>query len=221
MKSKLAEVVGKLLLGGLMLLFLCLAETAGVADEVTFTFVNLSNATFSASAQGLEFGQAVNVLVTDNNTGKSVMLTALDSGSTGPAHAFLPGPPLIADYSGAGPDSILAAASGHVFLSGSMADSGRLEADYPNKAGAFLSRFHVDFVDPAVLTELGTVPHWAPEGSVSLTLAQTSFDGTTLNGTLGGGDFTITTVPEPATFMLFGTGILLSGLIARRLKTNL
>lgn len=200
-----------------------LAAMVARADEVTFTFVNLSNATFSATASGLQFANAVNVLVTDNTTGKNVMLTALDSGNTGAAHDFMPGPPLVADYSGSGANSVLVATGSNTFLSGEMADSGRLEADYPDKAGAFLSRFHVAFVDPGILGELGTGPHWAPDGSVSLTLAQTSFDGTTLHATLGGGEFTITTVPATVvpegptgTMMLFGIGLSGVALAGRR-----
>lgn len=196
----------------LLLLILLGLATASVADEITFTFVNLSNATFSASAAGLEFGQGVNVLVTDNNNGKSVMLTALDSGNTGASTHFDVGPPLVVDYSGSGPDSALVAASGHTFLSGAMADSGRLEANYPDAAGAFLSRFHVSFVDPAILTSLGTSTRWAPDGSVSLTLAQTDFDDGVLHARLGGGEFTITTeapVPEVTTWLLWlGGGLI-------------
>lgn len=186
------------------------------ADEVTFTFVNLSNATFEADKGQLVFGNAVNVLVTDNTNGKSMTLTALDSGNTGAATHFAPGPPLQADYSGSGPASALVAASGHVFLSGTVLDGGRLEADYPDKAGAFLSRFHVDIVDPAVLTSLGTSTHFSPDGSVSLTLAETSFDGTTLHAVLGGGEFTITTeapVPEsPSAILLMIGGTVIAGL---------
>lgn len=188
-------------------------------DEITFSFVNLSNATFSASASELQFANAVNVLVTDNSNGKSMTLTALDSGNTGTSTRFAAGPPLEADYLGSGANSALVAASGHVFLSGTMEDSGRLEAAYPDKPGAFLSRFLVTTVDPAILAELGTGPRWAPEGSVSLTLAETSFDGTTLTATLGGGEFTITTeaaVPETATLLLFGTGLLMTMAGAKR-----
>lgn len=191
------------------LLLLMLLPVALAADEITFTFVNLSNATFSASASGLAFSQAVNVLVSDNNTGKSVMLTALDSGNTGASTDFTVGPPLVVDYLGSGTNSALVATGTRTFLAGEMADSGRLEANYPDGAGAFLSRFHVSFVDPTILTELGTSTHWEPDGSVSLTLAETHFADGVLTATLGGGEFTITTtapVSEPLTMLLMGSG---------------
>lgn len=199
-----------------------LAAMAAQADQVTFTCVNFSHSTFSATAAELQFANCVNVLVTDNSTGKSEMLLAVDSGNTGAATDFKPGPPLEADYLGSGAGSALIAASGHTYLTGTMADGGRLEANYPNAAGAFLSRFHVDFVDPAVLTALGSPTHWAPDGSVSLTLAETSFDGTTLHATLGGGEYTITTlaaaVPEvpTGTMLLFGIGLSSVALAGRR-----
>lgn len=200
-------------------LALLLYSLPALCDEVTWTCVNFSQTTVSASAAGLQFANCVNVLVTDNNNGHSIMLFALGSGSTGAATSFTPGPPLIADYNGAGADSVLVATGGHTFLSGTMEDSGRLEAEWPDRAGAFLSRFNVTFVDSTVLTELGTSAHWEPEGSVSLTLAETTFDGTTLGGTLGGGQFTITTtgvVPENASLFLFGTGMAVATVGVRR-----
>lgn len=192
-----------------------LSALPALADEVTFTAVNFANSTFSASSSSLMFGNAVNVLVTDNTTGKSVMLLSIQSGNTGASTDFTAGPPLIADYMGSGAQSVLIASSGHTYLTGDMADSGRLEAEWPDRAGAFLSRFHVDFVDPAVLKELGTGPRWAPEGSVSLTFAQTAFDGTTLDATLGGSQITIETegiIPEPGCLWLMATGMFLTSL---------
>lgn len=194
---------------------------SGWADEITFTGVNFAGSTFQASAAGLSFQNVVNVLVTDNTTGKSVMLLSVQSGNTGASTDFVPGPPLEADYLAGGAGSVLIASGGHTYLSGSMEDSGRLEAEYPNRAGAFLSRFNVSFVDPAVLAELGTSTHFAPEGSVSLTIGETSFDGTTLHATLGGSQVTIetepvTVVPEAATLLLFGMGMTCTALIGRR-----
>lgn len=205
-------------------LFLALLASTSLlyADEITFTGVNFAGSTFSASAAGLSFGNVVNVLVTDNTTGKSIMLLSVQSGSTGTATDFVPGPPLIADYNGAGANSVLVMTGGHTYLSGAMEDSGRLEAEWPNRAGAFLSRFNVSFVDPAVLTELGTSTRFAPEGSVSLTLGETAFDGTTLHATLGGSQITIetqavTVVPEVRSLFLYGTGILVCLLPLRRI----
>lgn len=203
----------------LLLFLLLVAPMAMFGDEVTFTFVNLSSATFSASAAGLAFDHAINVLVTDNTTGKNIMLLATDSGFTGSATHFDPGPPLVADYLGSGSGSVLIMTGSTTYLTGRMEDSGRLEAEYPSRAGAFLSRFLVDAVDPAILTALGTSTHFAPEGSVSLTIAETSFDGTTLHGTLGGGQVTIETVsvvPEPAGLALAGVGLLGTLAVMRR-----
>lgn len=189
------------------------------ADEVTWTCVNFAQSSVSGSATEFQFANCINVLVTNNTNGKSVMLTAVDSGNTGTSTDFTAGPPLVADYNGSGPRSILVTSNGHDFLTGEMADSGRLEAQWPDRAGAFLSRFHVTFVDSAVLAELGTGPRWEPEGSVSLTLAETAFNGTTLTGTLGGGEYTITTTgitPEVATLFLYGTGLTAIMLAGRR-----
>lgn len=196
-----------------LLLCLTLAVSAW-ADEITFTAINFSHSTFSATAGELQFGNAINIAVTDNSTGKSIMLLGpVQSGSTGAATDFVPGPPLVADYSAGGADSVLVESPGHTFLSGVMNDSGRLEADYPDKAGAFLSRFRVTSLDPAILADLGVKGTVRPEGSVSLTLGQTSFDGTTLDATLGGSQITIETqapVAEVSTMFLFATGVLLT-----------
>lgn len=200
----------------LFVLALLLYSLPVLCDEITWTCVNFSHSTVSGSAAGFQFANCVNIQVTDNTTGKSVTLLASDSAHTGAATNFVPGPPLVADYAGGGVNSALVANSGHTFLSGAIEDSGRLEAEWPDRAGAFLSRFAVSFVDPAVLTELGSPTHWEPEGSVSATLAETTFDGTTLGGTLGGGEFTITTtsvVPETTTLLLFGTGMMLCSLL--------
>lgn len=198
------------------LVLLAASSLAAFGDEITFTAVNLSHATFTGSDVALMFGNAINVLVTDNTTGKSEMLLGVQSGNTGSATHFDPGPPLIADYLGSGAASVLIASTGHIFLSGEMADSGRLEADYPDKAGAFLSRFHVTSVDPAILVSLGTSTNFAPEGSVSLTVAQTSFNNGTLSATLGGSQITIETqpavVPETSGILLWAGGTLIAGL---------
>lgn len=207
----------------MMVIGLLICGIGAWGDEVTWTCVNFSHSTVSGSAAEFQFTNCVNVLVTDNSTGKSAMLAAFDSASTGAAHDFVAGPPLVADYGPGGANSVLIATGGTTFLSGAMEDSGRLEAGWPDRAGAFLSRFAVGFVDPAVLESVGSPTDWAPEGSVSATLAETTFDGTTLGGVLGGAEFTITTeavsvIPEPATLFLlvFGMGALLAARQARR-----
>ena len=198
-----------------LLLILLGLSIAAYGDEITCTGINFAHSSFSASAAGLALGNAVNVLCTDNTTGKDAMLISIQSGSTGASTDFVPGPPLTADYSHGGTNSVLIASGGTTFLSGIMEDSGRLEAEWPNRAGAFLSRFHVTSVDPTILTDLGlpSTTHIAPEGSVSLTIGETSFNGTTLDATLGGSQITIETqsaVAEPLTMVLFGTGTLLA-----------
>ena len=196
-----------------LLLIMLGLSVAAYGDEITCTGINFAHSSFSASDTGLTFGNPVNVLCTNNTTGKDTMLISIQSGSTGAATAFAPGPPLVADYSHGGADSVLIASGGTTFLSGIMEDSGRLEAEYPDRAGAFLSRFTVTFVNPIILTDLGlpSTTRIAPEGSVSLTVGETSFTDGILSATLGGSQITIETepaVPETATLILFGTGIL-------------
>lgn len=189
------------------------------ADEVTFTFLNFGASSFAASSTGLTFGNAINVLVTDNNNGHSMTLAAVDSGFTGSASTFTAGPPLVAIFGAAGANSVLIESGSHVFLSGAMDPENELEAEYPDRAGAFLSRFSVSFVDPAVLSGLGTSTKFAPDGSVSLTLGETSFGDGKLDATLGGGAVTIetTTVPEPSALILLILGSIMSGTyIAKR-----
>lgn len=207
----------------LALLAVLFAAFVARADEITFTFVNLALASFSASAAELQFAGGSNVIVTDNSTGKSVILLSTASGHTGTATDFVAGPPLIGDYNGAGAGSVLVATGSTAFLSGSMEDSGRLEAEWPNRAGAFLSRFLVNSVASSVLVSLGLPADTviAPEGSVALTIAQTRFDGTTLTGTLGGGQITIETVPavpEPAGIGFAGLGMVVIAILVRRCR---
>lgn len=205
----------------ILVVALLMLATAAWGDEITFTFVNLDKSIFAANATELSFGDAENVLITNNTNGKSLALASTDTGHTGSATSFVVGPPLEADYSAGGAASVSVETGGHVFLSGAMDNLGRLEANYPNAAGAFLSRFAVESVDPAILAELGASGTVAPEGSVSLTLAETHLIGSTLHATLGGGEFTIetlpvTTVPEPATLLMFGLGIAGTALLGRR-----
>lgn len=189
------------------------------ADVVTFTFLNFNAASFAGSPADMAFGNAVNVLVTDNTNGHNMFLTSFDSGFTGAALLFSPGPPLVADYGAAGAGSVLVRNGGTTFLSGEMSRGGHLEADYPNEAGGFASRFLVTFVDPAILTALGTTTKVDPDGSVVLTFDQTAFNGTTLTGVLGGGSITIETaapVPETSSLFLALAGLLVCGLYIRR-----
>lgn len=194
-----------------LVLLVCLALLASLPlaanDIVTFSFVNTDSSFFSATASVLTFGNAQNVLVTDNTTGKEIVLNSIDSGNTGSATHVDVGPPLVIDYNGSGPGSVLIASGGHTYLSGMMDNEGRLEAEYPGGAGAFLSRFTPTFVDPAILTALGAPTTFSKDASVSLTLEQSEFDGTRLSSILGGGSITIETTPEPDTLALMGTGL--------------
>lgn len=189
------------------------------ADELTFNFVNLSNATFIASSSGLSFGNATNIQVTDNSTGSSFTFVSLDSGFTGAATFLSVSPLYEAEYGPGGSGSVMIATGGTTFLSGTMDDKSRFGADYPNGSGAFLGEFHVTFLNPVILSDLGlSGDKIDPIGSVSLTVGETSLSGTTLNGVLGGGAVTIevTPIPETSSILLLPTGLLVCGLYIRK-----
>jgi PEP-CTERM motif-containing protein len=186
------------------------------ADEITFSFIAASNSvTVKAASSGLTLGPALNVLVSDATTGASFPLAGVFNSETGTASSFTVTPTLlVAVYNGSGPDSVLIKDSmGNVLVSGETDDHATFISGLSNGAGAFLAKFSVDSVSPAVLALFGLGPAFEPEGSVSVTSAHGNLVGGTLESVIGGGTVTVTTpavsvVPEPASLGLIGLGLM-------------
>lgn len=190
---------------------------AAMGDEITFSVVGLSNvADIFSSPSGMTAGPASVVLVTDVTQGKSFSLSETFNASAGAAHSITVGSTVYTAFYGPG-------AVGSVDITnavaGNMLDNSELTAVFPQGTGSFSGEFLVTSVNPAVLALFGLGPKFNPSGSVAITFGQDQVNGQDLSGVIGGGATTILTVnttPELMTILLFGTGIVMAGAMARR-----
>jgi hypothetical protein len=206
---------------------LLLAATA-VADQINFNFtVGGPGSVKATMAGGLTSGPSGLTSISDTTTGVIHPSGGeYVNGNTGPAISLMQfGNQVIATFSAGGANSVLVEDASHtVLVRGNMENDASLLSTVPVGTGSFLGVFHVTFVNPAVLAAFGVGPSFSPDGSVSFTLGNASFDGTTFTAAIGGGAVTIesakTMVPEPAGLGLLGMGLLTVAGGLRRWRTT-
>jgi hypothetical protein len=166
----------------------------------------------------------MNILVTDTLHHEQFPLDGVFHGSTGAgAITSTPGS-YSATFAQGGSVSIVD--NGTTLVSGMPVLHGStLLATTSDNTGSFSGEFLVTAVDSAVLHMFGLGPAWSPDGSISITFGQDDIDGNVLEGIIGGGTVTIetpvaTVVPDPATLMLFASGMMICGIYgaARRIS---
>jgi hypothetical protein len=201
----------------IFVLFFC---SALFADQITFSFVSPAGNKTDVMASPSGFAaSAVNILVTDASSGVSTPLLGLVEISAGPASSFtvLSSSVLAMFNMGGTPSvSIVDPITMAPILTGITNNNSVMLATYPGGTGAFLAGFQVTFVDLALL-HLASVD---PRGSLGVTFGQNVVTGNTLTGVVGGGTITIigTPVPEPATLILFGLGVIICSACFRRVS---
>jgi hypothetical protein len=197
----------------LFVLSLLLALTTfAFSDIITFTVVGTGSVDFTAGLAGMMAGPADVTLVTDVSTGKSFPLSDTFHASAGAAHSITIGATsYTAFFSPGATDSVDIPG----VVTGNMLDESEATA-VTGGAGSFSGEFEVTFVSPAILAELGVGPKWNPTGSVGVTFHESTVNGHTLTGEIGGGSTTVLTVatpiPEPMPLVLLSAGVLILSL---------
>lgn len=205
----------------LAVVLLC-ASTFAFGDQITFSAILGSSHSVDISLGGALLGPAMNINVSDQQTGQVFPLDGVFTASTGKSTNFsvLTTPPIVlANYNFGSPNSVLITDTmGNVLVAGTMEDRSSVAATYMGGTGAFLGEFSVKFVSPAVLKLFGFGPTFQDSGSVSATFGQTEMNGPdNFVAELGGANVTIqtpvqTSTPEVATVLLMVTGIVLLGM---------
>lgn len=205
-------------------MLLCVS-TFALGDQITFSAILGSSHSVDISLNGVLLGPAMNINVSDQQTGQVFPLDGTYTSSTGVSTSFsvLNVPPVVlANYNFGSPNSVLITDTmGNVLVAGMMEDRSSVAATYTGGTGAFLGEFQVKFVSPAVLALFGKNLTFQPSGSVSATFGQTERTGAdSFVAELGGADVTVQTestapTPEIATVLLMVTGVVMLGLYSK------
>lgn len=206
----------------LLLLLVCAVARA---DDITFNFGNGGNVfNLTSAAPGMRAGPAGLLSVSDTVKGLEFPLAGEVNAKTGPASLISVTPTLyIASYGAGGEVTIFQ--GGTPLLTGSpMFDRSNLTSNLAEDTGSFQGEFAVTSVNPTILAKFGLGPAFKPDGSFSLTFAESAVSGTDLKAIIGGGSITIetpTVIPEPstATLLYFGVPVLLVAWYRKRRST--
>lgn len=195
-----------------VLALLVLAATATFADDITFNFgSNGTSVNLTSFVTGMT-ASTLNVSVSDTH-GLMFPLPGVVDASTGDATSVtITAGSYIATYGEGG--SVTITEGGVTLLSGSpMFARSNLSSNLSENTGSFQGEFNVTSVNPSVLSKFGLGPGFKPDGSFSLTFAESDVIGTELTAVIGGGSVTIETpaapTPEAATLLYFGSAALL------------
>jgi len=196
-------------------------SSAAMADLITFNFLFSSTKTPVAVNQtGLSVVNGATISVSDATTQQAFLLVpGTASLSTGAATSYSNGGGMIdAVYGPGGAVSVVSGLCGGTCLSGNMNGTGTY-ATTTGKNASFQGLFTVTYVSPYITSLFGLPNTWdANSGADSITTGRnTVLTSTTASAELGGGTISFSTVPEPGTLALMGTGMLgLAGLIRRK-----
>jgi len=204
---------------------LAFGTSAAYADAISFTFVGNKSTPLVTVDEfgGINLTSAVLLAVTDTDSDNIVYIPGTVSVSTGPADGWVTastilGNALSADFSLGGSVTVTSAFCGGICLSGTANGAGAYLA-LAGGQGSFQGLFQVNFVDPSITTLFGQGNHWYVTGSDSFSTSNNSFDleSTSATAQLGQGGITFSTVPEPGTLVLLGSGMMgLAGVARRR-----
>lgn len=196
-----------------VLALLVLAATAAFADDITFIFSNGGDiANLTSGGPGMFAGPADIVAVSDTVKGLEFPLTATVNASTGIASSItVTLTSYVAIFTSGG--DVTVTEGGTSLLTGSpMFDNSHLSSNLSEDTGSFQGEFNVTSVNPTILAKFGLGPGFKPDGSFSLTFAESNLVGADLTAIIGGGSVTIETptapTPEAATLLYFGMAAL-------------
>lgn len=203
----------------LMLFTLLVSATYALCDDITFSFIqNGAGVNLTSTAAGMTATDATNLAVSDTALGLEFPLTGFTSASTGPPSSVVITPTsYLAAYSSGG--SVTITEGGVPILTGSpMFDMSHLSSNLSEDTGSFAGEFTVTSVSPAILGMFGLGPKFKPDGSISITFAESNVVGAELFAVIGGGSVTIETpapVPEVRSILLLVSGLVTLGAFAR------